>query len=189
MTNLNEHSPNSTRSGPGNKGENQQLPGRGNRMRLNWRRGLFRSLLAVVVAWVGYAAFHEDATKYLDFDLRVASNRAEGDCWTRIAKWPDGQPFNVFDLFEEANTPSNVELNRRRGAWSADSIPVRNQWVVSTKQKLIACETGGPVASQMTGQVTNVWLSLRNSLAGLFLPPLALLIMGWVIRGFRPSKA
>lgn len=42
---------------------------------------------------------------------------------TRIAKWPDGQPFNVFDLFEEANTPNNIELNKKRGAWSADSIP------------------------------------------------------------------
>jgi hypothetical protein len=158
-------------------------------MRLNWRRGLFRSLFVVAVAAVGYAGFHEDATQTLTFDSRTASNRAEADCWTRIAKWPDGQPFNVFDLFEEANTPSNIELNKKRGAWSADSIPDRNQWVVSTKQKLIACESGRPVVPQVTGQVTNVWLSLRNSLVGLLLPPLALLIMGWIVRGFRPSKA
>ena len=32
---------------------------------------------------------------------------------TRIAKWPDGQPFNVSDLFEEANTPNNIELNKK----------------------------------------------------------------------------
>jgi hypothetical protein len=158
-------------------------------MRLNWRRGLFRSLLVVAVAGVGYAGFHEAANESLNFDSRIASNRAEGGCWTRIAKWPDGQPFNVFDLFKEANTPSNVELNKKRGAWSADSIPDRNQWVVSTKQKLIACETGGPVAPQLTGQVTNVWLNLRNSLMGLLLPPLALLIMGWIVRGFRLTKA
>jgi hypothetical protein len=94
----------------------------------------------------------------------------------------------VFDLFEEANTLSNVELNKKKGAWSADSIPDRNQWVVSTKQKLIACETDKPVAQQVTGQVTNVWLSLKNSLVGLLLPPLVLLIMGWIVSGFRPSK-
>lgn len=158
-------------------------------MRLNWRRGLFRSFLVVAVASVGYAGFHEYATRSLNFDSRIASNRAEGDCWTRIAKWPDGQPFNVFDLFEEENTPSNIELNKKRGAWSPDSIPDRNQWVVSTKQKLIACESGRPVAPQVMGQVTNVWLSLRNSLVGLLLPPLALLIIGWIIRGFRPSRA
>lgn len=157
-------------------------------MRLSWRRGLFRSFLVVAVAWVGYAGFHESATKSLNSDSRIASNRGEDDCWTRIAKWPDGQPFNVFDLFEEANTLSNVELNKKKGVWSADSIPDRNQWVVSTKQKLIACETDRPVAQQVTGQVTNVWLSLRNSLAGLLLPPLALLIMGWIVRGFRPNK-
>jgi hypothetical protein len=154
-------------------------------MRLSWRRGLFRSFLVVAVAWIGYAGY---ATKSLNSDSRIASNRAEGDCWTRIAKWPDGQPFNVFDLFEEANTLSNVELNKKRGAWSADSIPDRNQWVVSTKQKLIACETDKPVAQQVTGQVTNVWLSLKNSLVGLLLPPLVLLIMGWIVSGFRPSK-
>jgi hypothetical protein len=158
-------------------------------MRLNWRRGLFRSFLVVAVAWVGYAAFHEHTAKSLNFESRTASTRSEGDCWTRIAKWPDGQPFNAFDLFEESNTPSNVALNKKRGAWSADSIPDRNQWVVSTKQKLIACETGRSVVPQVTGQVSNVWLSLRNSLVGLLLPPLALLIMGWIIRGFRPNKA
>lgn len=156
-------------------------------MGLNWRRGLFRSFLVVAVAWVGYAAFHEH-TK-LNFDSRTALTRSEEDCWTRIAKWPDGQPFNAFDLFEEANTPSNVDLNKKRGAWSADSIPDRNQWVVSTKQKLIACETGRSAAPQVTGQVSNVRLSLRNSLVGLLLPHLARLIMGWIVRGFRPSKA
>jgi hypothetical protein len=156
-------------------------------MRLNWRRGLFRSFFAVAVAWVGYAGFHEYATKSLNVD--IASNSAEGDCWTRIAKWPDGQPFNVFDLFEEANTPNNIELNKKRGAWSADSIPDRNQWVVSTKQKLIACESGRPIAPEVTVQVTSIWLSLRNSLGGFLLPPLALLTIGWIVKGFRPSAA
>lgn len=147
-------------------------------MRLNWRRGLLRSFLVLAVAGLGYAGLQ----------LRTWSNPSELDCWSRIAKWPDGQPFTVFDLFEQANTPANVELNKKRDAWAAESIVTRNQWMASTRQKLIACETGGAVLPEAIGQPNSVWTNLRNSFLGLLLPPLVVLLGFWVVRGFQPRR-
>jgi hypothetical protein len=143
------------------------------RMHLNWRRGLFRCLVVLALVGAGYAG--------LSWQW---SDRLEVDCWSRIAKWPDGQPFTVFDLFEQENTRANVELNKTRDVWAAESIVTRNQWVTSTKQKLIACETGEPVES-LQGQASNVWTNLRSSLLGLTIPPLAILTVIWMASGFR----
>jgi hypothetical protein len=143
-------------------------------MHRNCRRGLFRCLVVVAVVGAGYAGL----------TWQKWSDRPEDDCWSRIAKWPDGLPFSVFDLFEQANTPANVELNKKRDAWAAESIVTRNQWVVSTRQKLYACETGAPVES-LQGQASSVWTNLKNSLLGLTIPPLAILIVAWIASGFR----
>src|SRR5262245_4211479 len=148
-------------------------------MRLNWRRGLLRSLVVLALAGLGYAGLQ----------WRASSDPSELNCWSRIAKWPDGQPFSVFDLFEQANTPANVELNKKNDAWAAESIVIRNQWVASTRQKLIACETGGAVLAEALGQTNSVWTNLRNSFLGLLLPPLLILLGLWVVRGFQPRRA
>jgi hypothetical protein len=145
---------------------------------MHWRRGLLRSLLLLAVAGIAYGGLH----------WRTWSNPLEVNCWSRIAKWPDGQPFTVFDLFEQANTPGNVELNKKNDAWAAESIVTRNQWVASTRQKLIACETGGTVLPEALGQTSSVWTNLKNSLLGLLLPPLVILLGFWVVRGFRPRR-
>src|SRR5262245_51262220 len=150
-----------------------------NRMPMNWRQGLFRSSLGLEVAGVAY----------MGWQWQTWSNPSELNCWSRIAKWPDGQPFTVFDLFEQANTPANVELNRRKDAWAAESIVTRNQWVSSTRQKLLACETGSTASLEFTGSTNSVGTSLRNSLLGLLLPPLTILIGFWVVRGFRSRRA
>ena len=148
-------------------------------MRPNWRRGLLRAFLAVAMAGTAYAGLQWGS----------ASSRTEGDCWLRFAKWPDGQPFNVFDLFEEANTPSSVDLNRKKRAWSADSIANRNQWVASARSKLIACETGATAVLPAAKQPVDAWANLKNSLFGFLFPPLAILLASWIVSGFRPSKA
>src|SRR5262245_4101977 len=148
-------------------------------MRLSCRRGLLRSLLIRAVAGVGYAGSQ----------WRVWSDPSELNCRSRIAKRPDGQPFSVFDLFEQANTPANVELNKKNDAWAAESIVTRNQWVASTRQKLVACETGGAVLSEALGHTNSVWTNLRNSFLGLLLPPLLILLGLWVVRGFQPRRA
>ena len=150
-------------------------------MHLNWRRGLFRGLLVLTVAGAGFAGSQ--------WQWVTGSNRSEDNCWSRIAKWPDGRPFSVFDLFEDVNTPRTVEPNKEGRAWSARSTPGGNQWVVSTRQRLFACETSGAFTTQMTGQPNSVWINLRNSLLGFLLPPLAILTAGWIARGFKPSKA
>ena len=148
-------------------------------MRLNWRRGLLRTLLVLAVAGLGYAGSQ----------LRTWSNPSALNCWSRIAKWPDGQPFTVFDLFEQANTPANVELNRKNDAWAAESIVTRNQWVASTRQKLVACETGAVASLEFTGSTNSVGTSMRNSLLGLLLPPVLILVGAWVVRGFQARRA
>src|SRR5262249_83313 len=79
------------------------------------------------------------AGAFVIWQWQTRSSPSQVNCWSRSAKWPDGQPFTVFDVFEQANTSANVELNKKR---HAESIVTRNQWVVSTRQKLIACETG-----------------------------------------------
>ena len=150
-------------------------------MHLNWRRGLFRSLLVLAVTGAGFAASQ--------WGWETGSKLSENDCWSRIAKWPDGRPFSVFDLFEDVNTPRTVELNKEGRAWSTQSPQGSNPWVISTRQRLIACETGGAVMAQMTGQTNSVWVSLRNSLLGFLLPPFAILGAGWIARGLKPSKA
>jgi len=146
-------------------------------MHLNWHRGLFRALIVFVVAGAAYAGWQS------------GNESNEGNCWSRIAKWPDGQSFSVFDLFEEANTRGNVELNKIKGAWSAESIANRNQWVVSTRARLFACEIGGRAVPPVIKKPIDVWANLRNSLLGVFLPPLAILMAGWIATGFRASKA
>jgi len=146
-------------------------------MHLNWRRGLFRSLLVLAVAGTGFAG--------LQWEWETGSNRSGDNCWSRIAKWPDGRPFSVFDLFEDVNTPRTVESNKEGRAWSARATQGANQWVVSTRQRLIACETG----AAMTGQTNSVWISLKNSLLGFLLPPFTILAAAWMTRGFKPAKA
>jgi len=112
----------------------------------------------------------------------------EGNCWSRIAKWPDGQSFSVFDLFEEANTDGNAEPIKKRDALSAESVANRNQWIVSTRARLIACEIGGRAVPPVTKKPIEAWTNLRNSLLGLFLPPLVTLMAGWIISGFGQAK-
>jgi hypothetical protein len=121
---------------------------------------------------------------YVGLQWQTWSSPAEGNCWSRLAKWPDGQPFSIFDVFEQDNTRDNMALNKANDAWAAESILTRNQWVALTRQKLVACETGGAIFS-LVGQPNSAWGSLRNSLIGLLLPPLMILMMVWVARGFQ----
>jgi hypothetical protein len=162
------------------------------RMQVNWSRGFFQGWLVFAVAWVGFIGWYEYANKSWNLDWDLASIRTDGECWTRLAKWPNGQHFDEFDLFfQEADTPSNVEINKKNGAWAADSIPERNRWIAATTQKLIACEAVAPVMQRLSNQATNVWASEKDAIVLLLLPPVALLIVGciigWIVRGFRGS--
>src|SRR5262245_30268056 len=110
-------------------------------MPLNWSRGFFRAWVAVALAWVVLLGWYEYANKPWNLDWGTVSIRTEGECWERLAKWPDGQPFNEFDALadEEVDASSNVELNKKRNAWAADDIPERNRWRGAIRQKLRDC--------------------------------------------------
>jgi hypothetical protein len=116
--------------------------------------------------------------------------RTEGECWDRLAKWPDGQPFDEWDLFDRlVDTPSNVEILKNKRAWAADSIPERNRWAEVIRQKLRECEDAAPIMRRVSVKLTRIWSSLKDSLPIILLPPFALVIagyvIGWVVRGFR----
>jgi hypothetical protein len=104
-------------------------------------------------------------------------------------QWPDGKPFDVYDMFGEFDLPSNVEMNKKENAWAADSIPERNRWRDIVTQKLRDCEAAKPILQRLTLTLTDSWPTLKESLSLIFLPPLALLIggwlLGWIARGFR----
>jgi hypothetical protein len=74
-------------------------------------------------------------------------------------------------------------------AWSAESIPAWNQWRQTIVQRLAECgaaaEAANPIAQWISQTTTRVWESLEDSLRVILLPPVALLIIGWTIRGFR----
>jgi hypothetical protein len=160
-------------------------------MTFNWQRGLLRAWVVFAVAWIGVAGWYEYQSMPWNQNWGAYSEiRTEGECWDRLAKWPDDQPFTEWDAFaDEVDVPQNVELNKKNHAWSADSIPDRNGWRHATKQKLMDCEAASPLTHRLLRRMANVWSSLEDSLAVIFLPPMALLIagyaFGWVARGFR----
>jgi hypothetical protein len=148
----------------------------------------------VALAWVGVVGWREYAGKPWNLDWGTNDVRVEGECWDKLAKWPDGQPFTVDDSWaDEYDAESNVEINRKVHAWAADSIPERNKWRAAIRQKLRDCEGGAPVTQRLSLKVSRIWSSLEDSLPILLLPPLALLIAGfivrWVAKGFTTAAS
>jgi hypothetical protein len=134
--------------------------------------------------------WREHTEKPWNWDWGKVPIRTEGECWDRLAKWPDGQPLTEWDaLADEVNTPSNVEINKSKRAWAADSIPERNRWAATTRQKLKDCEAVAPIKQRLSLKVIRIWSSLEDSLPVILGPPFALLIAGymiaWVAQGFR----
>jgi hypothetical protein len=147
----------------------------GNAM-INLKRGLLRAWVVIAVAWIGLTGWRENTQKHWDWDW-TSGIYTKGECWDRIAKWPDGQPFNKWDVFNPHPInppPEDAEINRKR-----------RDWVEATLQKLRECEAAAPVSVKLT----RIWPSVRDSLPIILLPPFALLIagyiIGWVVRGFR----
>jgi hypothetical protein len=160
-------------------------------MKITWRRGFFRAWVALAVAWVALVGWKERDQWSSGFSYA----HTNGECWDRLAKWPDGKPFDVYDMFGEFDLPSNVEINKKENAWAADSIPERNRWRDIVTQKLRDCEAASdaakPIMQRLTLTVSESWPILKESLSRIFLPPLALLIagwiLGWIVRGFRTT--
>jgi hypothetical protein len=161
-------------------------------MKTNWRRGLLRVWVVLSLAWIGVTGWSEYFSAPWNMDWGTPSVRTEGECWDRIAKWPDGQHFSGWEgIAEELDDPRNIEINKKERAWSAESIPARNQWRRTIVQKLAECEAAAPIVQRMSETATRVWQTLKGSLHVILLPPVALLITGWIVgwimRGFRAS--
>jgi hypothetical protein len=150
---------------------------------INLKRGLLRAWVVIAVAWIGLMGWHE----YTETSWIICT---DGECWDRLAKWPDGQPFDGWDIyFDQVDTPENIDSNQKKHAWAPDQIPERNRWVAATRQKLRECEATAPIIRRLSVMLTRIRSSLKDSLLIILLPPFALLIagyvIGWVVRGFR----
>jgi hypothetical protein len=126
-------------------------------MKVNWSRGFFRAWLALSLAWVGSIGWYEYANKPWNGNWAPASIRTEGECWTRLAKCLTVS-LSIFGTSAKKWTiRANVEINKKKGAWQASSIPERNRWVAAITQKLIACEAAAPIMQRLARQVTRIW--------------------------------
>src|SRR5262245_4570841 len=63
--------------------------------------------------------------------------------------------------------PSNVEINKKNGAWAADAIVERNRWRETIWQKVKDCEAAKPLVQRVAVGVTENWpyLKVRCSLS------------------------
>jgi hypothetical protein len=157
-------------------------------MIINFKRGLFRIWLALSLAWIGLTGWKEYYNKPWNMDWGPGW-RVGDECWDRLAKWPDGTPYNhddgVWAAFNEYLSPGE----------SDPVIEKRNQWRETVRQKLRECEAAKeaarPIAQRISLTATRVLVSVGDSLRVIFLPPVALLItgwvVGWIVRGFRAS--
>jgi hypothetical protein len=157
---------------------------------MNWRRGLFRLWVVFAFLWIGVTGWYEYVNKPWNENWPTDFN-TEGRCWDALAKWPDGQRMTDWDaLFAEMDVPENVEINKRNHAWAADAIPERNKWAETVRRKLKECEAGEqPLIYRASLMTRRIWSSLEDSLPIILLPPLLLLVAGyvaiWIVRGFR----
>jgi hypothetical protein len=160
------------------------------RMQVNWSRGFFRAWLALAAAWVISTGCYEYVSKPWN-QFSDTGPSTDGECWDRLAKWPDGQSFDWWDIDIEADTPSNIEINKKKGAWQAAAIPERNKWSATVTQRLVDCEAATPILQKASRQLTRIWSSEKDDLAIIIGLPIALLFVGliiaWVVRGFRQT--
>lgn len=145
------------------------------RMKIEWRRGVFRAWMVFALAWVALVGWKERDHWSNGFSYWPS----EGECWDRLAKWPDGTSFDVYDLYNDTK----------------DSSSERDQWRDAVRLKIKDCEAANfaakPILQRWTLTVSESWSILKDSLSLIFLPPFALLIVGllfgWIVRGFRTT--
>jgi hypothetical protein len=160
-------------------------------MKIEWRRGFFRAWMVLALTWVALVGWSERD----QFPESLSYVRHDNECWDRLAKWPDGKRFEaengIWELMPEFDNQRNVQPNKRNNAWRADSIPERKRWRGIIAQKLEDCEAAKVAAKPILQRWTLTVSTLEEPLSLIFLPPLALLVsgwlLGWIVRGFRAS--
>jgi hypothetical protein len=95
-------------------------------MKFEWRRGFFRAWVVLALAWVALVGWKERD----QWSNRYSYIPTEGECWDRLAKWPDGKPFDGYDAISN-ETP--------------DSSSERDQWRDAVRLKIKDCEAAKPI--------------------------------------------
>jgi hypothetical protein len=154
----------------------------------NWQRGFLRLWIALAVVWIGLSGWYQYVNKPWNQDWGPFNTNSR--CWDALAVWPDSQRMAPWDVLgNELDTPANIEANKRNHEWAADSIPERNRWAESVRQKLEKCQSQEPLAYRTSLLINRIWLSLNDTLPIILLPPMFLFVLGyvvaWIIRGFR----
>jgi hypothetical protein len=98
----------------------------------------------------------------------------------QFAKWPDGRPFDMWE---------------RAGFVDYDPKDEKNQWREKiwdeVWQKVWDCEAAKPLTQRVARRATENWSDLISSLELILLPPLVVLIagfiFGWIVKGFRKT--
>jgi hypothetical protein len=137
------------------------------KMKIEWRRGFFRAWVVLALAWVAVVGWNE----YVRW-----VNHTEGECWDRLAKWPDGTPFGAYDMYNDTK----------------DASSEKDQWRDAVFLKLRDCEAAMPILQRLARAVSVGNRSeLKDALSLIVVPPVALLIsgwlLGWIVTGFRTT--
>src|SRR5262245_16850517 len=147
-------------------------------MQINWARGFFRAWAVLAILWVMASGWHAYTTTYLWF-------QPDEDCLNQLAKWPDGRPFNELERGGFLGIELDDEANQSR-----DKI-FEEVWR-KIKDCGAAKEAAKPLMQRVTLRVTENWSELTSALRLILLPPLAVLIagfiFGWIVRGFRAKQ-
>jgi hypothetical protein len=150
-------------------------------MSVNFKRGFFRAWLVLSLGWIAVTGGANTTPSRGISTGQVC--RCRGNVGTRS---PGGRTASIS--IPGTDNPQNIEVNQREHAWSAGSIPARNQWRQTIREKLEQCEDAVKAVTP-----TRVWQSLddAHSLRMIFLPPFVLLaagwIIGWIVKGFRTT--
>jgi hypothetical protein len=74
----------------------------GDPMQLSWKRGFLRVWAVPAIIWVTFFGWREYSIQ------RWWAAPSSGECWDRLAKWPDGKPFGPWDDFSDFS-PGSAE--------------------------------------------------------------------------------
>jgi hypothetical protein len=106
------------------------------------------------------------------------------DCWQQFAKWPDGQPWTVWDragFFNDNMT--------RPGAEASLEVKEKREWMESAWQKIDSCssseESAKPVLQHAAYVIGQNWIFLKEYILLMVIPPALFLTAGWIASGRR----
>jgi hypothetical protein len=141
-------------------------------MQLRWKLGFLRLWVMLAIVWVALFGWREYSAQWIDL-------HASGECWDRLAKWPDGKRFDDWDLYFNDGAPGSNNENDR--------------WRDVVREKLKACEHAEPIVRQLTDWASDNDSALKSSLILTLLPPFILLFfglcVGWIVSGFKPKTS